>query len=123
MKIITFAILFSVLMVVPSYALTGNELLKLCRDKGQYIDPYGIGRCDGLLQGIRNMNDLTNAMIEFHSKNKIPMRKTCLPKEVTLGQLNKIVKKWFNEHPENLHKDFALQYLTIIRETFPCENQ
>ncbi len=45
----------------------------------------------------------------------------CVPMGVSSGQLNKVVIKFLNDHPESLH--FAAASLTqrALLEAFPCE--
>lgn len=124
MKTIIFAILFSVLIVVPSYAMTGNEWLAICKKESDHFDQ---GRCYGYLQGIRDANSLyisDSADVSFKIDGKsIKQVKYCLPKKVTLGQEKKIITKWLNEHPQHLHQRFDITYVVVVRETFPCDNQ
>ena len=45
----------------------------------------------------------------------------CIPDEVTVRQLQYIVKKYLNEHPEDLHYAASYIVLIAIRNSFPCE--
>jgi hypothetical protein len=125
MRTVSFIILFSVLMVVPSYAMTGNEWLAMCEKdlkNSNKLDMYEIGFCEGFLRGLRDTNDMTSGLDLFYQKDDQynPIPKICLPREVTLIQLIKVVKKWYTEHPEKLHIRFDFQYVMIMREVYPC---
>ena len=121
MRTLIFVFLFSLLTITPVNAMTGNKWLSKC---GTTNDGFNGGVCLGYLHGIRDVNDVVNQM-GFYSKiddvySPFPM--FCLPLEVQLGQLKKIVIKWLNQHPEKLHERLDLQYIYIMREIFPCKN-
>ena len=46
--------------------------------------------------------------------------KSCFPESVTTSQLQKILTKWFDEHPENLHEPVSWAYTKSMPKTFPC---
>jgi hypothetical protein len=121
MRTITFAILFSILMVVPSYAMTGNKWLQFCNDeKSDFL----MGMCFGYLVGVSNTTEMYNIR-QFYAKEKgkeglTAMPRYCKPQTVTDEQELKIVKKWLNEHPEELHEQLFVSYHFVMRETFPC---
>jgi hypothetical protein len=122
MRTIIFVILFSVLMVVPSYAMTGNEWLAKCENKNALAEQ---GVCLGYLKGMRDVFDIYtddrfSVSVKIGDKSVNPA-KYCKPKgNISLGQERKIAEKWLNEHPEHLHKPLIVLYPNIMREIFPC---
>ena len=98
---------FVVLLPTPSIAggfQSGNQLLMLCKDS---FGSFNNGVCLGYVSGV---TDTMGSNI-------------CLTSGVTVQQLDSVVKKYMNEHPEILH------YLasSIIREAlikaFPCSSK
>ena len=103
-KLILLLSFFVVLLPIPSIAggfQSGNQLLALCKDT---FGSFNSGACLGYVSGVADTMDSS----------------MCLTSGVTVQQLESVVKKYMNEHPEKLH------YLasSIIREAlikaFPC---
>ena len=90
-----------------SYAefYTGNDLKRMC--VGQV---YEDAICMGYVTGIYDTLVATNAQNGICTGSG----------GVTVGQIQEITKKYFNEHPEKLH--FTAQFLvrSALREAFPC---
>ena len=72
-----------------------------------------IGRCMGLIQGVRNTAFIYQEMFK---ESKI----TCVPNNVDNVQVARIIVKYLNENPEQLHKDDALVAIFALQKTFPC---
>ena len=123
MKTITFVFLFSLLFLTPVNAMTGNNLVKYCGyEKGTFEN----GVCLGLIAGVRNVYSLLNARppsIVVSNGETHKFKKFCIPEGVEFEQVEKIIIKWFNKNPENLHREFYSQYPVIMRETFPCKKK
>jgi hypothetical protein len=112
---LTFLFLFS----GNSSGMSGNSWLKRC--KGTSSNTI---ICDSWTLGITRMYDLWN-QISLYSKengNYHPILKTCMPKEVTLDQIKRILTKWLNEHPDKSHQEMVFLFVMIMRENFPCDN-
>jgi hypothetical protein len=46
----------------------------------------------------------------------------CQPKGVTLGQMQKVVIRYLDQHPDQLHFAFAFLVVRALRESFPCSD-
>ena len=90
--------------------LFGSDLLERCESGGA----TGTGICNGYLAGIVDIT-LTYDAWGFMNKG------FCIPKDVTLSQLQKVAIKGLNERPEKLHKDASSLVANIFYEAFPCD--
>ena len=45
---------------------------------------------------------------------------TCIPDGVTPEQLRRVVVKWLEEHPENLHESAMGEVALALKNAFPC---
>ena len=80
---------------------TGNELLNNCTSKTPMWKTF----CLGYVAGIRDA---------------LPRNIACIPKAVTIGQLQDIVLKYLREHPESRHRGRYPLVVRAYREAFPC---
>jgi len=91
--------------------LDGNKLLKACEleDAGISFE-YG-ANCSGYIVGVADAS-------QGKSWDGFPY---CKPAAVTRGQLVKIVTKWLNNHPEELHNAAHTLVQVALLNAFPCE--
>ena len=96
-KLIT-ALLLTVLIPATSFASKdGNELLAECTKEGtETVDYMDISHCYGYIEGIA---DVHYTFVAWGHMQPL----FCVPKNVTGGQVKKIVVKWLDENPEKLH--------------------
>lgn len=106
----------------------GNYLLKNCIQAirsldGDNLDPIQGMRstfCLGYINGF-----LGSHMLSVSLAGSQPL--FCTPKDgvkrggVLVGQVARIIVKWFKSHPEKLHLDADMLTLIAIRTAFPCE--
>ena len=86
----------------------GSKLLQLCES-----DSAGeCGACVGYIVGIVDSHDTMVKVTE------VPM--FCQPENATAGQLVKVVTKYLNEHPEDLHYSASSEVYGALMEAFPC---
>lgn len=108
---------------------TGNDLLRSCqtalrvsdrptdsRDVGMIVrEGVQMGSCTGFMQGITN----ANLFYQDHLKGRGLY--FCLPeKGISNGQAARIVVKWLQEHPEELHNDAIVLAMVAFSSAFPC---
>jgi hypothetical protein len=83
-----------------------------------HIDDEGASiveiHCMGFIAGVADML----SVLKYRSLN--PYR-ACVPDGVTEGQLEKIFKKYADDHPEQLHLSAADVVSTAIATAFPCQ--
>jgi hypothetical protein len=98
----------------------GNKLLSQCQDAEYYLDTkevrseLSIGRCMGLLQGVRN------TMVILDTALELPLR-TCWPKDgINNGQAVRIVVRYLKDNPEQLHQDEVFLTLLAYKAAYPC---
>ena len=86
---------------------TGNILVEDCKapDRASMCLEYVVGVLDGW----------TLALDTSHRTNKI-----CVPENATAGQLQKVVIKYGDNHPEELHFKASEFVLVALGSAFPC---
>ena len=113
-------VLIGLLLAGNAFA-DGNRLLEQCTNAVNYadgarkIDYEKLGFCLGFMQGLTNMNQLYEVSLD--RKNVL----FCTPREVTNGQLARVVVKYLKEHPEDLHLHEATLAIAAFVEAFPCK--
>ena len=85
---------------------TGNDLLAQCESDDLFME----GVCAGYIAGV---SDVSRG--ETWGGNRY-----CAPAGVTIRQLQKIVIKYLNEHPETLHDDASSLVQNAFAHAFPC---
>ena len=102
------------------FEATANYLLSTCKLAILAADPatrptdfdyqkaVDSNYCLGYIQGFKEANALT------------PIPNFCVPDAVTLGQLIKVVVKYMDEHPEELHLLSGLVVREALQKAFPC---
>nr|WP_279577299.1 Rap1a/Tai family immunity protein [Pseudomonas sp. LA21] len=104
---------------VANAANEGNELLASCGanvaamdNPDGVLDYYKIGHCQGLIGGLMDVLDRNNSQ---------PLLRSCLPGNVSMGQTTRIVVRYLQDHPEQLHLPDTRLVLMAIQEAFPCQ--
>ena len=88
---------------------TGNEMLELCES-----DDFGEREaCHGFLAGIADVSATYDGLADFNSG-------FCIPGNVSVNQLRRIVIKGLNAEPEELHLDASALVVGIFRAAFFC---
>ena len=118
------ALLALMTATAPSHAETphdGNRLLKEC---GQVItrqgtDPkdfLGAASCMGTLRGAIAIN----AMYRVALSDKEDKALFCPPDNATIGQSVRVVVKYLEDHPAELHEQDSLLIVKALDGAFPC---
>ena len=71
--------------------------------------------CIGLLYGW--IDGLEYGFVITQTKTKL----YCKPKNIPAKQLMKIMNKYLDEHPEDLHYEFGQILIEALVEAFPCK--
>ncbi|MGM4999241.1 Rap1a/Tai family immunity protein [Tardiphaga sp. 538_B7_N1_4] len=91
---------------------SGNYLLPHCKhaiDTGRQSYDAWDGKCNGIV-----------STIMFYGQNLPQRAQVCFPKGSTLGQAMRIVIRYLETHPENLHLDLRNLAATALHEVWPC---
>ena len=104
---------------VSAYA-SGNELLGWCKEAEKVADdgsgaPVHAGQCYGYLKATHD------GYATWRAWGHISSDRHCIPESVTVGQLRRIVVKFLEAHPEQLHLLAGSLVLNAYQEAFPCE--
>ena len=104
-KLVTLAALAMLLGSPTSYAtfVLGNTLVETCDSDNSYDQ----GICAGFVLGV---------------SDRIERKFACPPKNGTVsgGQLVKVVRKYLEENPENLHWTGHFLVTIALSQAFPC---
>jgi hypothetical protein len=104
------------LVLFTSHAMaqfTGMELLNMCTTEAEGQDVV----CMGYLLGLNDAMNFNNAKLEA------PQRIYCVPPEsVTSWQIQLVVIKYLEDHPEKLHEEAVVGVMDALTKAFPCEN-
>jgi hypothetical protein len=76
-----------------------------------------MGYCAGYLDGT---TDVEQAWQWVEGKTSRAAH-YCLPNESTKGQMLLIIKKWMDEHPEELHEQASFIIHEAFLKAFPCK--
>jgi hypothetical protein len=108
----------------------GEQLVEVCRagdevthniggsmpTKDLLEDFHKEGTCDGFIQGILDYETITTT-----DKDGRPAgRHFCVPAEASSAQLTKVVVKYGDNHPAQLHFPAASIVLLAMKDAFPC---
>ena len=127
-ELITIPVVTMLLSLLPvtSQANTGdgNEVLKQCSalvrtaDGGNNgnDDLIGTAYCAGLMTGITSTMTVWNA-----TREKAGMSKIWCPPAITSLQAARIVVKYMNEHPADLHQTGAYLVMSALQDAYPCD--
>jgi hypothetical protein len=91
---------------------TGNDLLPFCADE---LGGYKFNSCLDFIRGANDGHDVISALHKLDSYY-------CLPDGVTAFQAAKVVRKYLENHPENLHVMAVGLVYAALRSAFPCED-
>ena len=102
----------------------GNFLLRECKetqnDTYQGCEPaISSMHCLGYIDGLVDMNDIYKSNVLKGSSPAL----ICLPKDkrVTVGDLARIVVKYLEDNPTQLHESAAALATVALGKAFPCK--
>lgn len=99
----------------------GNELIQRCTEVVRTLDGtktrdlYSAGHCLGLVSGVMDTLTIVNSSLPRHEQVCYP------PQGIQYGQAVRIVVKYLNDHPTELHRDAASLTVAALRVAYPCE--
>ena len=67
------------------------------------FDPFGQGYCIGLPEGL-----------DYEGVQ-------CRPREVTLGQIVRVVVQYIDSRPARMHEDFRVLAVEAMKAAWPCQ--
>lgn len=118
----------------PSFAsFLADDLLRECQkvvdmqnDSPDYIkSPGEAGLCIGYMRGFDDMQFQMAYARSGFSPDATEIEKFriyCSPKDVTYGQEARIIVKYLNDHPEELHYAAGSELILILAKYFPCHS-
>lgn len=115
--IILFALTFGPLSNV--FAADGNTLLKRCTSGMKFMEtgvadnPVDVGYCAGFINGV-------GAMLGSSSRNGPPQSRACIPETAPIKQLVRVVYKYLESNPADLHEEEGLLTVKALAQSFPC---
>jgi hypothetical protein len=113
MKTLILAASLTLILTTPAQAFvaygTGRDLQDKCTDGRQVARAY----CDGYISAIASALNYVG----------IGPYKTCIPQEVTVGEMRKIVVRHMDEYPQDLLYTAVDLIAEPLVKTFPCKGR
>lgn len=78
-------------------------------------DAMAVGTCLGFISGVADLNTMDLDILKTHHA-------WCVPDGVTTTQLAKVVVKYGNDHPEELHFPAVVVVAGALVGAFPCSH-
>lgn len=105
--------LVRVLLAIPmgAHAASGNDLLGWCESPA---GSAGERACIGYIAGFRTG-------YELRASSELDCSVFETPEEVTNTQTMRVVVKWMQENPEQLHSSIEFVMLQSLSGIFPCD--
>ena len=106
-----------------NYHSNAELLVRLCKAvenvniNGKTVplkDAQDVGMCLGFISGVDDLNTMDSDIL------KTPIHAWCVPGGVTTTQLAKVVVKYGNDHPEELHFPAVAVVVGALVGAFPC---
>jgi hypothetical protein len=111
----------AVILHSPGAAADGNTLLRDCQSTVELYDSDGASGnalnsqyCLGSINAVGSLSVLLNGAI---SKEK----QFCLPGNTTNIQIARIVVKYINDHPNEMHYPEGYLVIGAFQDAFPCK--
>ena len=107
-----FYFIVSLAMCSNLLAGDGSELLHICQtylDEDQMKESISSGFCIGFLHGVSSTTAIFPELF-----------RVCIPDGVSSDQLVRVVIKYLEDHPAELHEQELVLTVLAFREAFPC---
>jgi hypothetical protein len=126
MRRLLLAVFATMLLSSPMLAQAkhdGNELNDECSvalrsiEHPTSMDGFRTGACFGLVDGIRETLMLWNTVDSLHNE---AIYHGCIPAEVTVEEAVKVVMKYLNDNPAQLHQRDAFLVVAVLSKGYPC---
>lgn len=78
-----------------------------------------VRRSMGYLLGMKDMLTVWNATDEHYKQQGLS--KMCVPYEATVAEMVRVVVKFLNDHPTELHEVNAVVVLHAFHDAYPCK--
>jgi hypothetical protein len=104
---------------------TGNELLQNCQaalsmpgtpeGHSQMVEAERMKgmNCFGYVRGVWDTFSL------YEAAGYPPL--ACIPQEATVGELVRVIVKYLNDHPNQLHEPDNVSLFKALKEAYPCK--
>ncbi len=109
----------------PKNTRTGNELLRQCNEMMKMMDKPVPGinfadamHCLGYIDGAADFAAMGEMWSKEHNYKQAFL---CVPVKAERRQLVRVVVRYMNEHPKELHKDKAEIVALAFSQAFHCE--
>jgi hypothetical protein len=105
---------------------TGSDILRRCSDvgvlkAGETVAPLRLvevskhaGACEGYIAGV------SDTILSYGSVITPKNRIYCPPPNAEMDQLIRVVKKWLEDNPSQLHLPAGVLVIRALGEAFPC---
>lgn len=125
------SILFALLLSLETSAatITGNKLSDWCESSETHEEL----QCYSYITGVLDSAGLSTARYDFFQSyieeegldgtyHTNYLQSPCVPEGVTMGQIFKVVIRYMDEHPEDLHQNGAALVMAAVSSTWRCDH-
>jgi hypothetical protein len=115
------------ILAMPAAAIagdSGDELRQKCEDSSDVSFGYCFGYIRGTIESAEYARTLRYETIapESDAASAISAPPAlCIPADVTLGQLQKVIAKYMDNHPDELHRSASVLTIEAVSKAFPCQ--
>jgi len=96
---------------------TGNDLLESCESGGHSEQAFfNQAFCLGYITGVTDIDGVDGSAFPER-------RRSCVPENVTNGQVKDVVVKYLKEHPEERHIQASILIVKAVAQAFPCKSK
>jgi len=126
------SLILAIVLLLAEAALaspTGNDVLKNCQTAVRSFDNNGasvseltdVGWCEGWVRAALELTRSYNDLTDF-TKQKPTVLQFCLPESgIPLIQAIRVVVKYLQQHPDQLHEDGMGLTIAALKGSFPCK--
>lgn len=129
-NIVFILLLFPSLAVANNMIRDGNQLLSICKPFVMYLDSHDSSnvsvpdsaQCASFINGFREGTDLYRIIYNLREVEIDPEYWSfCIPERVTNNQLIRVIVKYLEDNPSELHTQRSFIIADALHSAFPCE--
>jgi hypothetical protein len=103
--------------------ITGNDMMAACAVQDEFRpgqNPNMPSRSEALTQGVC-LGMINGVRFFARAATRGTDLAVCIPKGVSVGQVNSVVVRYLRAHPERQHEDFFLLAVNATAAAWPCK--
>lgn len=101
--------------IVTTHGGRAESLVNACAEKPENSAAQ-LAYCFGYIEGIWDMHQAVKSMPGVAQSSTL-----CIPNDASPAQLAKVIAKYGNDHPEELHEAAIILVINALLRSFPCK--